>query len=196
MPTIAIIAFDGFTDIDLFMPWDLLNRPLQAGRLPPDQWRVRLLGTADQHVSRTGLPVAMHGPVEEAAAADAVMFTSGSVTRALHRDTAYLARLAGLDPDRQLLAAQCSGSLILAALGHLRGRRATTYAWPDAIGRLRDLGAIHVDDGLVVDGNIATAGGCMANLDLVRWMVDRLAGPELAAMVADEVAVNGRERAA
>lgn len=191
MPAFDIICFDGFTDIDVFLPWDLLNRPLQAGLVPADgSWRVRLLGTADHHVSRTGLSVAMHGLVEEATTADAVMFASGYVTRALHRDPAYLARFAGLDPARQLLAAQCSGSLILGALGHLRGRRATTYATPDAVARLQELGAIYVSQGLVVDGSIATAAGCLANIDLVDWMVSRLAEPALAAAVRAEIAPN------
>lgn len=190
MPTIAIICFDGFTDIDVFLPWDLFNRPIQAGLKDGADWRVRLLGTADHHVSRTGLSIAMQGRVEEAAQADAVMFASGHVTRALHGDAAYLARFAGLDPTRQLLTAQCSGSLILGALGHLRGRRATTYAAPDAIARLAELGATYVSEGLVVDGPVATAAGCLANADLVGWIVTRLAGPDLAAAVLAEVAPN------
>ncbi|MGQ3045925.1 MAG: DJ-1/PfpI family protein [Niveispirillum sp.] len=197
MPTIAIICFDGFTDIDVFLPWDLFNRPVHAGLVKDGtEWHVRLLGTADRHVSRTGLSIAMHGRVEEAADANAVMFASGFVTRALHRDPAYLARFAGLDPARQVLTAQCSGSLILGALGHLHGRRATTYAAPDAIARLAELGATYVNDGLVVDGPVATAAGCLANADLVGWVVTRLAGPELAAAVLAEVAPNPSQGAA
>lgn len=189
MTSIAIICFDGFTDLDVFLPWDLLNRPVTEG-LAAGPWQVRLLGTADRHVSQTGLTIAMHGRVEEAAAADAVFLASGRITRTLHRDQAFLARLAGLDPDRQLLAAQCTGSLILGALGHLRGRRATTYAVPDAIARLGELGAEHVPGPMVVDGRVATAAGCLAAVDLCRWLMAGLAGPELADRATSSIAPN------
>jgi len=42
---ICQVVFDGFTDIDVFLAWDLLNRVGHPG------WNVRLLGTHDQHTS-------------------------------------------------------------------------------------------------------------------------------------------------
>ena len=69
---IALIVFDGFTDIDLYLPWDLLHRPQQA------TWEVRILGTAAEHVSSTGLPVRTHGMIDEASDADEVATTYAS----------------------------------------------------------------------------------------------------------------------
>src|SRR6266436_1979710 len=95
---IAQIVFDRFTDLDVFLAWDLLNRVRR-----PD-WTVRLLGTSDRHTSAAGLTIPMHGRVEEAASADAVIVASGPETRALRSDRSYLGRLA-LDPSRQLVGA-------------------------------------------------------------------------------------------
>ena len=71
---IAIVCFDHFTDIDTFLPWDLLNRV----RLLDDGWSVKLVGDKDAHTSIAGLTVPMHGPLADADAADAVLFTSGA----------------------------------------------------------------------------------------------------------------------
>ena len=110
----AIILFDNFTDIDLFLMWDLFNRV----RLP--DWEVRIIGEKSHHVSTTGLMTATHGPVEEANQSDVVLFVSGRGTRTKMRDELWLSRF-NLNPERQMIASVCSGALLLAALGLLAG---------------------------------------------------------------------------
>ena len=122
MKTATIVVFDQFTDIDVFLPWDLLNR---AKRLVPD-WQVKLVGTRATHTSVTGIALAMHGTVEECNAADLVFFASGPGTRQLVRQPDCLERF-HLDPGRQVVGSMCSGALVLAALGLLDGLTATTY---------------------------------------------------------------------
>ncbi len=161
------IVFDDFTDIDVFLAWDLLNRVHR-----PD-WQVRLLGTRPHHVSRAGLSIAMHGDIEQATHADAVLFASGAATRTLYKDAAYLARFS-LDPARQRIGAVCSGALLLAGLGLLRGKRATTY--PTTTALLADEGVDVVDQAFVCDGNIATAAACLAGVDLAGWVIASLLG--------------------
>ena len=177
MTTIAIVAFDGFTDIDVFLHWDLLNRPRTMFGHRPEEWQVRLLGTADRHCSAAGLEIAMHGPIDEASQADAVIHTSGPITRTLMKDAAYLQRLA-LDPAHQLVGSQCSGALILGASGLLKGKRATTY--PTAKAHLEGFGAEVVPEDFVAHDRIATAAGCLAGVRLDNWLISKLAGAELA----------------
>ncbi len=177
MATLAIIAFDGFTDIDVFLHWDLLNRPRLDLSEPVADWQVRLLGTASRHRSRSGLEIELHGSIDEARDADAVIHTSGPATRRLAEDRGYLDRLA-LDPVRQLVASQCSGALILGAAGLLRGRTATTY--PTAVAQLEGYGAQVVAEAFVAHERIATAASCLAGVELDRWLMTKLAGPEVA----------------
>jgi transcriptional regulator GlxA family with amidase domain len=166
---IALIAFDGFTDIDIFLPWDLLNR------VQHEDWRVRILGTDDHHVSSTGLRIPTHGLIEEAAHANAVIVASGYATRALIQDPTFLQRLK-LDPNFQMVASMCSGALVLAALGHLDGLTATTY--PTAAKALEQLGVSVVEKPFVQHGNVATAAGCLAAQYLCGWIVTALVGPD------------------
>ncbi|HJV91668.1 MAG TPA: DJ-1/PfpI family protein [Holophagaceae bacterium] len=162
---IALVTFDQFTDIDVHLPWDLLNRVKR-----PD-WRVRILADAPRVTSRTGLGLDVHGGLEETRAADAVIITSGDRTRALSNDPAFLGRL-HLDPDRQLIGSMCSGALILGAKGLLRGLTATTY--PTAWKELEAFGAKAVQEPFVPHGRIATAAGCLAAQDLAGWVIESL----------------------
>ena len=177
MPSLAIVAFDGFTDIDVFLHWDLLKR---VGQLFPEEhpeWDVRLLGTAESHVSKGGLEIAMHGAIEQAAEADAVLHASGKATRGMMWDLDYLSRLA-LDPSRQLVASQCSGALVLGACGVLEGLTATTH--PSARPALEELGVTVVAEPFVAHERVATAAGCLAGVELSRWLIAKLADPETA----------------
>lgn len=168
---ISIVAFDDFTDIDLILVWDLLNRVHLPG------WNVSLVGDSPFHRSMTGLTIPMHGPLSEANTADAVLFTSGKGTRAKIRDADYLAQFQ-LNPERQLIGSVDSGALLLAALGLLDGKRATTY--PSAKPLLEQYGVSVVEEPLVIDGNVATAGGCMSGQYLAHWVMERLVGKPIA----------------
>ncbi|HJW33447.1 MAG TPA: DJ-1/PfpI family protein [Holophagaceae bacterium] len=162
---IVLIAFDQFTDIDVHLPWDLLNRVKR-----PD-WTVRILADAPRVTSRTGLGLEVHGDLTEAREADAVIVTSGDRTRALSKDAAFLERLE-LDPSRQLIGSMCSGALILGAKGLLTGLTATTY--PTAWKELEAFGAKAVQEPFVPHGRIATAAGCLAAQDMAGWIIETL----------------------
>ena len=63
---IAIVIFDKFTDLDLWLMWDLLNR------VRVDGWEVKILGEKSTHISATGIEVKTHGLIEEANNADEI----------------------------------------------------------------------------------------------------------------------------
>ncbi|CAN5538814.1 DJ-1/PfpI family protein [soil metagenome] len=169
MSKIAIVIFDKFTDLDLWLMWDLLNRVRIAG------WEVKILGEKDVHLSATNIEVKTHGPIAEANDADAVLFVSGYGTRDRILDENWLSRFR-LDPERQMIGSICSGSLILAKLGLLVGKTATTY--PTTKTALEGLGVEVVEKPFVAHGKVATAGGCLAQQYLVGWVIENLADAE------------------
>lgn len=164
---IALVIFDQFTDLDLFLMWDLFNRV----RLP--NWHVSIVGERPQHVSTTGMTVQTHERIEAANSADVVLFVSGQGTRAKMNDSEWCARFQ-LDPQRQMIGSICSGSLLLAALGLLSGQTATTY--PTSKQALERFGVTVEEKPFVQHGNIATAGGCLAAQYLVGWVIEQKAG--------------------
>jgi transcriptional regulator GlxA family with amidase domain len=72
----------------------------------------------------------------------------------------------------------CTGALILAAAGLLKGVRATTY-WL-AMEELQDLGAQTVSERVVFDGKIVTAGGVSSGIDMGLALAARVAGEQVA----------------
>jgi putative intracellular protease/amidase len=84
----VIVAFDKFTDVDVFLPWDILNRV----KFRDKNFQVKIIGTAISHKSVCGIDLAMQGQIEECHDADFVFFASGPGTRVLIKDDNYLER--------------------------------------------------------------------------------------------------------
>ncbi|VWD05501.1 DJ-1/PfpI family protein [Burkholderia lata] len=169
---IAILTFDGFNELDSFIALSILSR------VPRPDWHVSLAGPAARARSMNGVVVDIQSSLEEARTADAVIVGSGVQTRDIVADAALMDELR-FDPSRQLLAAQCSGTLILAKLGHLSGVPACTdlitSPW------VRDAGVNTLNRPFFARGNIATAGGCLASHYLATWIIARLEGVDAAA---------------
>lgn len=179
---IGLVIFDDFTDLDFFLPWDLLNRPRTMGIT--SDWKVEIIGDKPSHTSKAGLPVAVTCAPEQASECDAVLFVSGPATRQLCRDQSWLGRFR-LDPAKQIIAAMDSGALLLAAMGHLKGKSATTY--PTAQAALQEMGVEVKIQSLVIEGNVATAAACLAAAELSEWILGRLLGTQGAEKVLTSV---------
>lgn len=188
MKKAVLVIFDQFTDIDIFFAWDLLNRVKHHEK----EFHVKIVGTANTHTSVTGLHLTTHGLVKECNDADLVFFGSGPGTRAVIKDDAYLNRFA-LNPNKQIICSICSGSLIIAALGHLKGLSATTY--PTSFEILRNYSVDVIEDKhLVTHNNIGTAAGCLAAVDLMGWAVEKLYGPKISEDVVASVLPLGQRQ--
>jgi len=164
---IAILTFEGFNELDSFIAAGILNR------MQPQGWNVQITCPTTQVTSMNGVTVTAQQPLEFANSADAVLFGSGIFTRDIAKDDALLNRLK-LDPQRQLIGAQCSGTLLLATLGFLNGLPActdsTTKPW------VIEAGVKVLTQPFTAQDNIATAGGCMAAQYLAAWVIAKLAG--------------------
>nr|AIA11355.1 Putative amidotransferase [uncultured bacterium] len=183
---VVILAFDRFTDIDVFLPWDLLNR---VGKYTKGEWQVQIAATTSHITSVAGLTIPTHADLTALSDADAVLIASGAGLQGLLKESELLEAVRNLNPDTQLLASMCSGSLLLASAGHLTGKRATSYYTREK--QLRSYGVEFVSEPFVLAGpQIATAAGCMASLDLCHWLISSLLTEELAQKVLREVAPN------
>lgn len=168
----AILTFDGYNELDSLIALGILNRVRTPGR------RVSIASPAPRVRSMNGVTIDAMIDLDEACEADAVIIGSGRKTREVVEDPAVMATLARLDPARQLLAAQCSGTLVLAKLGHLDGVPACT----DLISKpwVLAAGVEVLNQPFFARGNIATAGGCLASSYLAAWTIARLYGVEAA----------------
>ena len=83
------------------------------------------------------------------------------------------------------IATVCTGGMVAAAAGLTNGRPATTHH--TALEELRASGAHLIDARVVDDGDLIMAGGVTSGIDLAVWVVEREAGAEIAAAVAEEM---------
>ena len=168
---IAILTFEGFNELDSLIALGILNRVRK-----PD-WKVSIASPGARVRSMNGVVLESQASLREACAADAVIVGSGIKTRDVVEDPALMAQLQ-LDPSRQLLGAQCSGTLILAKLGLLEGVAACT----DLITKpwVEEAGVAVLNQPFVAKGNVATAGGCLSSQYLAAWLIARLEGIDAA----------------
>jgi cyclohexyl-isocyanide hydratase len=105
----------------------------------------------------------------------------GFGTVAAMEDQSYLSELQRLAAKAQFVTSVCTGSLLLAAAGLLRGRRAACHwAWREL---LADFGVTPDPARIVRDGNIITGGGVTAGIDMALAVMAEIAGVDYAQVV-------------
>lgn len=184
----AIVIFEGVDDLDAFGPFEVL---VNAGVGGADI-DVALLTAEPAYEIRTshGATIKPHGALEENL--DLLIVPGGGWNdRAEHGAWAEANGAVLPEAIRRhhqaggTVASVCTGAGILAAAGVLDGRRATTHR-----GARRDLearGVKIVDARVVDDGDVITAGGVTAGIDLALWLVEREWGRKLADAIAREM---------
>ena len=167
---IAILTFDGFNELDSLIAFGMLSRIRLLG---DTDWRVSIASPTSRVTSMNGLTLDAHIGLQEACSADAVLIGSGMKTREVAQDRSIM-DLLQLDARRQRIAAQCSGTYLLAKLGLTAQLSActdnTSKPW------VQSAGVRVVNQPFVAHGNIATAGGCLAAQYLSAWLLTHLKG--------------------
>jgi transcriptional regulator GlxA family with amidase domain len=182
---IAILTFEDYNELDSLIALGVLNRVKRA------DWRVSIAAPAPKVRSMNGVVIESMASLEEACTADAVIVGSGIRTREVAADPAIMGVLGRLDPSRQLLCGQCSGTLVLAKLGLLEGVPACTdlASKPWVV----EAGVEVLNQPFFAAGNVATAGGCLASHYLAGWVLARLEGEDAARSALHYVAPVGEK---
>lgn len=179
---IAILTFQGFNELDSLVALGILNRVKKPG------WRVSLCCPEPEVTSMNGVTVRAQSRLADVPHADVVLVGSGVQTREVVADARLMSALQ-LDPSRQLIGAQCSGTLVLAKLGLLDAIPActdlTTTPW------VREAGVNVLNQPFFAAGNVATAGGCLSSQYLATWVIARTESIEAASAALNDVAPVG-----
>jgi len=181
---ITILTFQGFNELDSMIALGILNQ------IKKPDWRVTICCPELQVTSMNGVTVHAQSTLEDTHLADAVIIGSGVQTRQIVNNAELMNRIT-LQPERQLIAAQCSGTLVLAKLGLLGKIPActdlTTKPW------VQEAGVDVLNQPFFAQGNIATAGGCLASSYLAGWIIARSIDRDAAAEALHYVAPVGEK---
>jgi transcriptional regulator GlxA family with amidase domain len=183
-----ILLFDGFDDLDVIAPWEVLSETMGGHGVAASL--VTLEG-AREVTSSHGVVMRAHGALSERP--DVLIVPGGGwMDRAPEGAWSQSQRgdipaaIAARHAAGTTVASVCTGALLLAAAGILNGRRATTN--PSSLDDLRTYSEVDVVVArLVDDGDVITAGAPACGLDLGILLAERVGGPELAEAAAREL---------
>jgi putative intracellular protease/amidase len=165
---IAILLFDHFTALDAVGPYEVL------GRLPDAE----LTFVAEEKGlvrSDTGrLALQADATLDETSAVDILVVPGGPGQSAQMENKALHAWIRAVDSTSHWTTSVCTGSLILAATGLLKDKKATTH-WL-AMEQLEKHGAIPTEERVVTEGKYVTAAGVSAGIDMALTLMGRIAG--------------------
>ncbi len=180
---IGILLFDGVEELDAVGPWEVLA--YWTSHYPEDGYAACCISRDGRSVTAAkGLVLGAHHPIAQAPALEVLVHPGGAGTRILLRDPEHLAWVREQRAVVPLMTSVCTGALVYAAAGLLRGRPATTH-WA-ALDELRALDAsveVREHDRWVDDGDLITAAGVSAGIDMALHLVARLAGADRARQV-------------
>lgn len=180
MPSIAIAVFPDVEELDFVGPWEVL-RSWQIW-WPDDGAEVFTVADTTEPIRcAKGMVVTADRTWADCGSPDVLVYPGGQGTRPQLKDDDVLARLRDMAKSGTLMTSVCTGSLVYAAAGLLDGRPATTH-WA-SLEKLAELGngvEVRPDDRYVDSGEVVTAAGVSAGIDMALHLVRRLAGEERA----------------
>jgi transcriptional regulator GlxA family with amidase domain len=181
---VEILVFDGFDDLDGLAPLRVLRGAATIGA--PFDVALVTLEPATEVTTSSGLRVVPDGVLGDTV--DVLVVPGGGwATRAErgawaeYRQGAIPDAIARLHRAGTVVATVCTGGMLAARAGITDGRPATTHHM--AIDELRASGAEIVHARVIDDGDLVSSGGVTSGIDLALWLIERFAGPELAARV-------------
>lgn len=181
MRQLGILLFEAVEELDAMGPWEVLAHWTQ--QFPEDGWQATLVSMDGRAV--TGAKSAVLTPHRVwSDELDVILVPGGRGTRTLLHDPEVLAWVVRARERGALVTSVCTGALVLAAAGLLAGRPATTYhASFDELLKLEPTCLPDPEARWVDSGEIVTAAGVSAGIDMALHLVDRLAGTERARQV-------------
>lgn len=184
---IGILLFPDVEELDAIGPWEVLSNWVQT--YPEDGYRVSCLSQHGGLVRcAKGLTVQADHSYADVPPLEVLIYPGGRGTRPQLQDEAQLDWVRNQRQQTPLMTSVCTGSLVYAAAGLLAGRPATTH-WGslDVLAALDPSIEVRPDDRFVDDGDVITASGVSAGIDMALHLVHRLAGIDRARQVRRDI---------
>jgi len=168
--TVGIVLFPDVEELDFVGPLEALGAMAFIDR----GWQVVTIAEAGGSVrARHGLSVNVDHSFADAPPLDVLLVPGGQGTRQEMNNPRMIDFVRETGSGAQYVTSVCTGAFILHRAGFLSGRRATTH-W-GAIGQLRELGDVEVvEERFVQDGNVITAAGVSAGIDMALYLASLL----------------------
>jgi transcriptional regulator GlxA family with amidase domain len=178
--TFGFLVFPGLEELDLVGPWEMIS--MWSKHLQGPERCLMVAQTLDPVVCAKGMSINPHVTFDDCPPLDYLLVPGGEGTRQQVDNAALVQFVARQAKGCKAVLSVCTGSFILHRAGLLAGRNATTH-W-SSLPRLAALGDVTVcQERVVPDGNIWTAAGVSAGIDLALAFIESVAGETVAGKV-------------
>lgn len=180
--TIGIVLFPNFEDLDAIGPREALT---MMAKFSGGDWQVVLISEDGGPVtSFLGTRYLVDHSYENCPPLDVILVPGGLGTRTEMKNPRHIDFVQRQGRQADWVTSVCTGALVLHQAGFLEGRRATTH-W-GSITELQNLGGnttVVNDERWVHDGNVITAAGVSAGIDMSLYLISLLKDPATAKRV-------------
>ncbi len=175
----GVILYEGMEELDFVGPLEVFG---MAG-MEKDDHRVVTIGETERVCAWHGLTVVADHGFDDAPALDVMVVPGGLGGREQVNNAKLIDYLRSAAENCQWVTSVCTGTLLLHEAGVAKGKNVTTH-WSFIEG-LRERGNVTVKENIryVRDGNLVTAAGVSAGIDMSLWVVGQLYGEEHARQV-------------
>lgn len=183
--SVALIGYDDAQSLDLVGPLEVFASASKLAELARRRvgYRVSLLSPGGAPIRcSSGLQLVADGAISaDAGPFHTLLIGGGAGSRKIHKETPWLEELGGLTRRARRVGSVCTGAFVLAKLGLLDGRRATTHwQWCEKLAELHPEIQVEADQIYVQDGRYWTSAGVTAGMDLALALVEADLGREVA----------------
>jgi transcriptional regulator GlxA family with amidase domain len=177
---IGILLFPEVEELDAVGPWEVLG--FWTRYFPDDGYEITTLSKSGGSVRcAKGMDISAAHSYADAPPLEVLIYPGGMGTRPHLNDERQLEWVQKQRASTPLMTSVCTGSLVYAAAGLLSDRPATTHwASLDKLSELDPTIEVRPLDRFVDDGDVITASGVSAGIDMALHMVARLAGVDRA----------------
>jgi len=170
---VGIVVFDGAEELDFVGPFEVFG---SASRLDPTSFNVFTVGVTHEPVRcASGLRVVADYTLENCPKIDVLVIPGGAGVRTEMHNPNLLGFVEKASRQADLVTSVCTGALVLASAGLLKGRRATTH-W-GSLDQLKEFPGVTVQHRRYIrQGNIITAAGISAGIDMALYVVSQFHG--------------------
>jgi transcriptional regulator GlxA family with amidase domain len=184
---IGILIFDDAEELDFVGPWEVFTMgnemAKRAGKSAPHE--VFLVAEREDAIRcAKGMRVLPDTTIAKCRAMDVLLVPGGQGTRREVGNTPLLEWIASVAKSAAWVTSVCTGAMLLTAAGPARGKKVTTHwAFVETLRSRNEAAEVQANARYVRDGNVVTAAGVSAGIDMALWLTGEWHGPDFARLV-------------
>lgn len=180
----GILLFNDAEELDFAGPWEVFTMANEVAGYSGGSKPFEMLMVAETTGPvrcRKGMRVVPDATLETCGKLDIILIPGGQGTRTEVKNEKLLAWIAKTAPGCTWITSVCTGALLLTAAGPARGKRVTTHwGFIEQLRARNEAAEVLEKVRYVRDGNVVTAAGVSAGIDMALWLVGQIESPDFA----------------